>query len=71
VKFSLSGNQGLNIFTLGFPSSGVITCGSTSLVDAIEETVTAGSSSLQYDASIDQYIYVWKTDKGSSPKSAG
>ncbi len=29
----------------------------------IEETVTAGSSSLNYDAAADQYIYVWKTDK--------
>jgi hypothetical protein len=33
------------------------------LLDAIEETVTAGNSSLQYDAGAGQYIYVWKTDK--------
>ena len=26
--------------------------------------MTAGSSSLSYDAAIDQYVYVWKTDKG-------
>ena len=26
-------------------------------------TVTAGSSSLSYDATLDQYTYVWKTDK--------
>jgi hypothetical protein len=25
--------------------------------------VTAGSSSLSYDATTDQYVYVWKTDK--------
>ncbi len=32
-------------------------------VDDIEQTVTAGSSSLQYDAASDTYTYVWKTDK--------
>ena len=32
-------------------------------VDAVEETVTAGGSSLTYDAGADQYIYVWKTEK--------
>ena len=25
--------------------------------------MTAGQSSLSYDASSDQYVYVWKTDK--------
>jgi hypothetical protein len=32
-------------------------------VDAVEETVTAGGSTLSYDASSGQYIYVWKTEK--------
>ena len=27
------------------------------------ETVTAGSSTLSYDALADQYVYVWKSDK--------
>jgi TolB protein len=62
VKFSLSGDQGLNIFAPGYPSSSVIACGGTA-GDAIEQTVTAGSSSLSYDASTDQYTYVWKTEK--------
>ncbi|QNP41391.1 HYR domain-containing protein [Lysobacter solisilvae (ex Woo and Kim 2020)] len=61
VKFSLGGNQGMNIFQ-STPASGVIACGATE-GDAIEETVTAGSSSLQYDAGTGQYIYVWKTEK--------
>ncbi|GAB3348564.1 hypothetical protein GCM10027430_09530 [Lysobacter tyrosinilyticus] len=61
VKFSLGGNQGMNIFQSN-PASGVIACGVTE-GDAIEETVTAGSSSLQYDAGAGQYIYVWKTEK--------
>jgi hypothetical protein len=32
--------------------------------DLIEQTVTAGSSSLSYDASSGQYTYAWKTDRG-------
>lgn len=62
VKFSLGGNQGLGIFAAGAPASGQIACGTTD-GDAVEETVTAGSSSLQYDPGSSQYIYVWKTDK--------
>jgi hypothetical protein len=63
VKFSLGGNKGLNIFAAGYPKSQSITCDSTEPVDDIEETVTAGSSSLAYDPLTDQYNYVWKTDK--------
>ena len=63
VKFSLSGNQGLSIFATGYPKSQQITCNSTESTDGIEATVTAGSSSLSYDATADQYTYVWKTDK--------
>ncbi|HVF25234.1 MAG TPA: PxKF domain-containing protein, partial [Anaerolineales bacterium] len=62
VKFSLGGDQGLDIFAPGYPSSTVIACGSTA-GDAVEQTVTAGSSSLSYDSSTDQYTYVWKTEK--------
>jgi HYR domain/K319L-like, PKD domain len=62
VKFDLGGNQGLNIFAAGFPASVSTTC-SASATDAIEETVTAGGSSLSYDAGTGQYIYVWKTEK--------
>ncbi|MBD0326526.1 MAG: PxKF domain-containing protein, partial [Pyrinomonadaceae bacterium] len=28
----------------------------------LTDTVTAGSSSLSYDAASDQYIYTWKTE---------
>lgn len=61
VKFSLGGNQGMGIFQSN-PASGAIACGATE-GDAIEETYTAGSSSLQYDPGNNQYIYVWKTEK--------
>ena len=63
VKFSLSGYQGLNIFATGYPKSDTIECESMGTVDGLLETVTAGKSSLSYDATDDQYIYVWKTDK--------
>jgi hypothetical protein len=61
VKFSLDCNQGLNIMFAGYPQSGPVACNSTS-TDDIEATVTAGGSSLNYDAVANQYIYVWKTD---------
>ncbi|MDX1522080.1 MAG: PxKF domain-containing protein, partial [Anaerolineae bacterium] len=63
VKFSLNGNQGLSIFYAGFPKSMSTSCTSSAPVDAIDEIVTAGSSSLSYDASTEQYNYVWKTEK--------
>jgi hypothetical protein len=62
VKFGLTGYQGMAIFAAGFPVSQANACNSSS-VDPIEETVNAGSSSLSYDATTDQYKYVWKTDK--------
>ena len=43
---------------LGFGSGG-----QAGLVDGIEQTVTAGGSSLSYDPATDQYTYVWKTAK--------
>jgi DNA-binding beta-propeller fold protein YncE len=64
VKFSLSGNKGLGIFAAGSPSSGPIVCNSSDPATLLEETVTAGGSSLSYDPITDQYIYVWKTEAG-------
>lgn len=63
VKFSLGGDQGLNIFAAGFPASQRIACDTGAPIDVVEETVTAGSSSLTYDPVTDQYTYVWKTEK--------
>jgi DNA-binding beta-propeller fold protein YncE len=64
VKFSLSGNKGLGIFAAGSPSSGPIVCNSSDPATLLDETVTAGGSSLSYDPTTDQYIYVWKTEAG-------
>jgi len=62
VKFSLSGNKGLGIFAAGSPSSGPIACNSSDPATDLVGTITAGGSSLSYDPTTDQYIYVWKTD---------
>ncbi|HWQ15372.1 MAG TPA: ExeM/NucH family extracellular endonuclease [Roseiflexaceae bacterium] len=64
VKFSLSGDQGLDIFAAGYPKSQPILCPNGEPGSPVEETVTAGGSSLAYDAATDTYIYVWKTNKG-------
>jgi len=63
VKFSLGGDQGLDILASGSPTSVQIACDGSAPVDAVE-TVTAGNSGLSYDALTDTYTYVWKTNKG-------
>ena len=66
VKFSLGGDQGLDIFASGYPKAVAYSCGSEGDGSSalIEETVTnSGKSSLQYDPVTDTYTYVWKTDK--------
>jgi hypothetical protein len=62
VKFSLGGDQGLNIFQPGYPRVTTVSCNTSAPTDAIETTVTASSNSLQYDPTADQYTYVWKTN---------
>ena len=62
LKFSLSGNKGLNIFAANSPNSVQIGCDSGATILPVEETLNAGSSSLSYDATSDRYNYVWKTD---------
>ena len=69
VKFSLGGNRGLSIFLAGFPVSvHQASCTTGAPTDTIEQTLTAGASSLQYDPGSNQYVYVWKT---SSAFAAG
>jgi alpha-tubulin suppressor-like RCC1 family protein len=66
LKFGLGGNQGLGILASGYPASQQASCSGGASEDAIEQTVTAGGSSLSYDASVQRYTYVWKTDKSWS-----
>jgi hypothetical protein len=62
VKFSLGGDQGLNIFySSAYPNSGSISCAADPSTDAIEEYSTATVSGLKYDPTANQYIYNWKT----------
>ena len=63
VKFGLDGDHGLDILEAGYPKSQVIACDSSVPLDVVEETVTAGSSSLSYGATLERYTYVWKTSK--------
>lgn len=68
LKFSLGGNMGLDIFVSGYPRVVSINV-ATGAEDLIEETVTAGSSSLTYNPGANQYVYVWKTEKAWVGKS--
>jgi hypothetical protein len=62
VKFSLGGNRGLNFLMPLSPGSQTVACATGAPLDNVEQTVTAGSSSLQFDSTSNQYTYVWKTD---------
>ncbi len=71
VKFSLDGApvSGSNTSgkgaetTVATARSAAMACNAEAPTDALSETTTAGSSSLTYDATADQWVYVWKTDK--------
>ena len=70
IKFSLAGDQGLNVFAAGSPTVQFGSCSDSATVDEIEQTATTGASGLKYDAATDQYTYVWKTDKAWAGKCA-
>jgi len=55
VKFSLGGDQGLDIFAEGYPRSGTSPADPNTSPDNIEQTETAGESSLSYDPTTDRY----------------
>jgi len=64
LKFTLGGNFGLNILWAGYPISRRIACDTMLPVDAlVVQAQTPGAKSLTYDASLDRYAYVWKTEK--------
>ena len=61
VKFSLGGDQGLDVVAEDYPKLVLTQCAS-GLPDPIEETSTANNG-LTYDALTHTYTYVWKTVK--------
>jgi probable HAF family extracellular repeat protein len=63
VKFSLGGDHGLDIFAAGYPASQPIACDGNATTEPLEGTGTAGASSLSWDATTNQYTYVWKTER--------
>lgn len=63
IKFSLSGNKGLNIFATDSPASGTVACNSNDPAVDLSEIDTTGNSVLSYNAGSDQYHYNWKTLK--------
>jgi uncharacterized membrane protein len=63
VKFSLGGDRGLAVFRPGYPASRTITCSTNAPLEVVAETASAGASELSYDASSDQYVYIWKSQK--------
>lgn len=66
VKFSLGGDQGLDVVT----SARFVIEGTDSTPEGeLIPTTTAGGSGLSYDASSDTYTYVWKTSKSWSLKT--
>jgi uncharacterized membrane protein len=62
VKFSLGGDQGMEILA-GTPQSVHMACDNAAQIDSVEETSSAGSSGLSYDAELGVYTYVWKTER--------
>ena len=60
VRFSLGGNRPAPVLASGSPEVRSVSCPWWP-TDAIEQTVSASSSSLRYDAPTARYIYTWKT----------
>jgi hypothetical protein len=62
VKFSLNGYWGLNVLAAGYPR--VVTINCTGVIEPIADTeleTGTANNGLVYDATADQYNYVWKT----------
>jgi probable HAF family extracellular repeat protein len=65
IKFSLGGDQGLDILA-ALPSSVSMACSSSLALEMPEDVMTAGQSGLQYDPTTDEYTYIWKTSRSWS-----
>lgn len=63
VRFSLNGYQGMAIFAAGSPYSQDVVCEKGSATNGVEEPVVENGNGLSYDATTDQYQFVWRTEK--------
>lgn len=63
IRFSLNGNQGLDIFTAGYPASQQIDCETLAPIGDIEPTYRPGSDGLSYGRFTDRYRYLWRTER--------
>jgi hypothetical protein len=63
IKFSLGGDQGLDVLAADYPMSVAFDCDASAPSDAIESTSSAGDGGLTFDAATGVYTYVWKTQK--------
>jgi hypothetical protein len=63
LKFSLGGDQGLDIFAAGSPAVRFFPCASPPGNGIPVATSTAGGSTLSYAPLTDTYTYNWKTQK--------
>lgn len=63
VKFSLAGSQGLGVLAAGSPSANQVACDAGQTGVPVGDEFSASVSGLQYDSILDQYSYVWKTNR--------
>jgi len=62
LKFGLGGNRGLDIIAAGYPKVTSVNCDTSATVNPIEEyAASTANGGLTYDATANQYNYVWKT----------
>jgi hypothetical protein len=58
LRFTLDGDQGMEVIAAGYPRSGPYTCGGAPLLDATEPVT--GDANF---AGVGQYSFAWKTNK--------
>jgi uncharacterized protein len=63
VRFSLNGNQGLDVLAPGYPRSRQVPCDSTTPVRATEPTANPGNAGLTFDPATGIYTYPWQTSR--------
>jgi hypothetical protein len=63
LKFSLAGDQGLDILAAGFPTMRLVSCDTLEPIGNPSATKPADKSGLSYDPLTGWYNYVWKTGK--------